>query len=309
MASSSTARDLRLLAPCAAGALVVLVVLSASPRTLAQSTTQPAKPTTPTTPAIPVPKPTNQAGTADSVELAPSGKSLIIPEAIKAKGTAYHAQPGGPRQISFLSDAPFEKISGHSNGVVGFAIAGPDNEPAHLQAGEWHVPINSLHTGSNVRDTQLVKAEWFNAAKFPHIVFRLKDVQNIKPIAGMRDPALRAYTATIVGDLTMHGVTRELSISDATIRFRPKGPKGAASTDGDSLLIGWKTSIKLSDFGVTHSQITSSKQVSNTIEIDAQFVLSTVAPEDQPQHQEAPTGRPGNDARSNDAAPPSDKRK
>jgi polyisoprenoid-binding protein YceI len=300
MAISSTARVGRCPVRHACGILAFIAILVASPSSLAQGQAQPSNPAN--SPAAKQPAPTEPA------RVAASGKSLIIPDTIKAKGAAYHAQPGGPRQISFLSDAPFEKISGHTNAVLGYAIAGPEADPAHLQAGEWHLPVTSLRTGNAERDTHLTRPEWLDAAKFPDIVFRLRDVQNIKPLAGMKDPSLRAYTVTLLGDLTIHGVTRELAITDATIRFRSRNPKAGTPGEGDFLFVSWKQSIQLSDFGVTHPQITGSKKVSNTIEIDAQLALATVPPEEQPQRQASPTERPGSDARSKDAMPKTETR-
>lgn len=228
--------------------------------------------------------------TAEPAPIAPSGKSLVIPDALKAKGHAYHAQPGGQRhQVTFRSDAPFEKISGHSSGILGFAITGPDNDPAKLQAGEWRLPIDTLKTGDADRDTRLSQAGWFDAAKFPHVLFRLKEVRDVKPWAGAEEPPIRAYNATLVGDLTMHGVTRELTIPDAIIRFRPKSAQSSVLADGDLLFISYKHSILLSDFGVTNAEITTSKKVSDRIEIDLRLLLASVPPEEQPARPAAET--------------------
>lgn len=242
---------------------------------------------------------TATASTA-AATIAASGKSLVIPDALKAKGTVYHALPGGGRQASFLSDAPFEKITGHSNAILGFAIAGPDAEPANLQGGEWLLPINSLRTGNTDRDGHLQKPEWLDAAKFPHLRFRLTGVQNVTPLSGAKDPALRTSSATLAGEMTIRGVTKSITIPNATIRFRAKSTATAALADGDLLYIACKFSLTLSEFGIKHTQITGAKKVSNTIEIDTQLLLATVPPEDQ-KAREAPAkptdganGKPAN---------------
>jgi|GEM_PF-1257845 len=268
-----------------------------------------------TLPALAQPKATEPAKTdkpatapsAAAATIAPSGKSLIIPDALKAKGTVYHALPGGGRQASFLSDAPFEKITGHSNAILGFAIAGPDADPANLQGGEWLLPINSLRTGNSDRDSHLLKPEWLDAAKFPHLRFRLTGVQNITPLTGVKDPALRTSTATLVGEMTIKGVTKSITIPNATIRLRAKSTATAALADGDLLFISCKFQLTLSDFGIKHTQITGAKKVSNTIEIDTQLLLATVAPEDQkPRETPAkPTDKPADKPAANPASKPS----
>jgi polyisoprenoid-binding protein YceI len=210
-----------------------------------------------------------------------SGKSLVIPDDVKSKGVAYHVQPGGLRQVSFRSDAPFEKISGHSNGIIGFAIAGPDTNPAQLQAGQWQLPISSLKTSNAQRDGEIAKPEWLDATKFPIVSFRLKSVSDVQLLPGAPDATLRAYSATLVGAMTIHGVTADVTLANTTIRFRPKNHTGGALAGGDLLLISCKHTIQLSTFGVKHPQI-ADKKVSDTIEIDLQLLLSTIPPEQQP---------------------------
>lgn len=247
------------------------------------------------------------APNAATATIAPSGKSLTVPDALKARGTIYHALPGGGRQASFLSDAPFEKITGHSNAILGFAIAGPDADPANLQGGEWLLPVNSLRTGNTDRDGHLQKPEWLDAARFPHLRFRLTGVQNITPLTGAKDPALRTSSATLVGEMTIKGVTKPLTIPNTTIRLRAKSTATANLADGDLLFISCKFPLTLSDFGIRHTQITGAKKVSNTIEIDTQLLLATVAPEEQkPRGTPAkPTDTPADAPPTNPASKPS----
>lgn len=261
--------------------------------TLAQSVkpdSKQPKAVSPTTPKQSQEKPAalSPPPAADFAPIAASGKSLVIPELLKAKGKAFHAQPGTARQVSFLSDAPFEKITGHSNGVLGFAIAGPDSDPAKLQGGEWRLPVTSLVTGNTDRDGHLASADWLDAARFPHIIFKLKDTRDTKEQTGARDPSMRSFTATLVGDMTIHGVTKEMTIP-ATIRFRPRSQHSSVLAEGDFLLVSCTHKVTLSDFGVSHAQITTNKKVANEIEIDTRLLLASVPPEEQP---EAPT-KPG----------------
>lgn len=302
MPQRSTPRLARASTPClcvglrsfalAAGLLLALPAL-AQPKA-----TEPVKSDKPAT-----------ATSAAAATIAPSGKSLVIPDALKAKGTVYHALPGGGRQASFLSDAPFEKITGHSNAILGFAIAGLDADPANLQGGEWLLPINSLRTGNSDRDSHLLKPEWLDATKFPHLRFRLTGVQNITPLTGAKDPALRTSTATLVGEMTIKGVTKSVTIPNASIRFRTKSTATAGLADGDLLYIACKFSLTLSDFGIKHTQISGAKKVSNTIEIDTQLLLATVPPEDQKQHEPSakPTDQPANKPNDRPAANPASK--
>lgn len=272
-APDSTIRRRRPLAARLAGVLALL-----APAALCVA--QPSK--TPTSSKPATTQPTTTTPAVEPAALAPSGKSLVIPDALKALGQAYHAQPGGMHyQMTFRSDAPFEKIAGHSSGIVGFAIAGPESAPAKLQGGEWRLPVESLKTGDSSRDTKLSQAGWFDAAKFPNILFRLKDVRDIKPLAGADEPSIRAYTATLVGDMTMHGVTHEVTIADATIRFRAKSAQSSVLADGDLLFISYKNTLKLSEYGITNPEITTAKKVADQIEVNFRLMLASIPPEDQ----------------------------
>jgi polyisoprenoid-binding protein YceI len=213
------------------------------------------------------------------------GKSLVVPDAHKGLGTVYHALPDRDVQVSFSSKAPVENIDGNSNGIIGYVVAGKDEDPAKLPAGEWHLPVSSLRTGIKLRDEHLRGENWIDAAKHPDIVFQLKEVTDIAE--GKTEGDARSYTATLTGDMTIRGVTKPISITDATITFR----KGSAATEtaakGDLLAIRAKYEVSLSDYGVQNKVI--GQKVAEVIKIDTNLVMSTVPPEEQaPKEAEKP---------------------
>jgi polyisoprenoid-binding protein YceI len=210
-------------------------------------------------------------------EKAESGKSLVVPEAHKSLGTLYYALPGRDVQVSFSSKAPVENIDGNSNGVIGYAVAGKDADPAALQAGEWHLPVKSMHTGIKMRDGHLAGEAWLDADKNPDIVFQLKEVTDITP--GKAEGDTRAFTATLKGDMTIHGVTNPISIPDSTITFRKAGAATEAVAKGDLLSIRAKYDITLSEYGVSNKVV--GQKVAETIKVDTNLVLATVPPEEQ----------------------------
>lgn len=217
----------------------------------------------------------------DPLEHSPSGKSLVIPEAEKSKGTLYYALPGKERLIRFVSDAPFEKINGVSNTVIGYAIAGPKDQPAQLRGGEWHLPVASLRTQNPTRDEHLRSADWLDAAKFPNIVFRLTGVTDVKE-QSTSDLKLKSFTATLAGEMTIHGVTKPISVPNATIRFRETSTAFRdAIGEGDLLLISAKIEVALADYNVKNKIITVEKKVAEKIQVECTLFMSTVPPESQ----------------------------
>src|SRR5262249_15183316 len=144
-------------------------------------------------------------------------KSLVVPDAHKSLGTVYYALPGRDVQVSFSSKAPLENIEGNSASVIGYAVAGKDDQ-AKLQAGEWHLPVKSLDTGNKTRNGHLAGEAWLDAAKNPDVVFQLKEVADIQP--GKAEGDSKAFTVTLKGDMTIHGITKPITIPDSTLTFR-----------------------------------------------------------------------------------------
>ncbi|MEX2219281.1 MAG: YceI family protein [Phycisphaerales bacterium] len=205
----------------------------------------------------------------------PSGKSLVIPEAHQKLGTVYHALPGRDRQVFFDSDAPVERIKGQSNQVIGYCIAGKDN-PANLKAGEWHLPVKSMRTGNRTRDRHLTEANWLNAPANPDVIFALKEVKDL----AAQGEGGKTWTGTLVGEMTINGVTKLISIEKATIASVAGGDDKAAGIKGDLLAIRCKHQVALADFNVKNPNIGS--KVADTLALETTLYMSTVKPEDQP---------------------------
>lgn len=207
-----------------------------------------------------------------------SGDSLAVPADQASKGTVYYALPGRDRQVYFETNAPLENIKGQSNRVIGYVVAGDGSSPARLQGGEWHLPIKSMRTGIAMRDKHMAGKDWLDAEASPDIVFQIDKVQDITP--GKASSSFASYKVTLVGDMTLHGVTRPMSIP-ATLTFLQASDKTARVASGDLLAIKAKYTVKLSDFGVSHPVI--GKKVADTIELNTVLYMSTIPPERQPK--------------------------
>ncbi len=110
------------------------------------------------------------------------------------------------------------------------------------------VPVKSLKTGIDKRDEHLQSEAWMDAAKFPDI-----DFESTK--AAKKD----ATTWMIDGNLTIHGVTRpvtvEVRMRQITAEMMQKARWG--ETEG----LGFATSfkVKLSDYGIKVPEIAVAK--------------------------------------------------
>lgn len=111
-------------------------------------------------------------------------------------------------------------------------------DPAKLAASKVSVtiPMASLRTNNEELTKHLSGPDFFDSAKFPTLSFTSTAV---KPTS--------ATTADIAGNLTVHGVTKPVTIK-ATFVGQGIGPMNKAPTVG----FEGATTIKRSDFGVSY---------------------------------------------------------
>ena len=107
-------------------------------------------------------------------------------------------------------------------------ITGNPADPTNARI-EITIDPGSINTGNTDRDDDLRSNNFFDVAKYPTIVFRSKRI------------ARAGSGLTIVGDLTMHGVTKEVTLD--VDRF--------AATAANRVEATAKTKINRKDFGIT----------------------------------------------------------
>jgi polyisoprenoid-binding protein YceI len=151
-------------------------------------------------------------------------------------------------------------VRGEFAAVTGSLTIDADNHNAsHV---ETSIDVNSIHTGQPDRDTHLKSTDFFDAATFPTIEFKSTSVFKTTD-----------DEATVNGDLTMHGVTREVALKVEGELNEVKDPWG-------NLRLGFtaQTKIKRSEFGLTWNAALEAGGVmvgdDITITLDVQFVKS-----------------------------------
>jgi polyisoprenoid-binding protein YceI len=100
------------------------------------------------------------------------------------------------------------------------------------------IGAESIDTREAQRDTHLRSADFFDVGTFPTLTFKSRRVD----IAG-------AGTVRLVGDLTMHGVTREVAL-DVTAEGAGKDPWGNNRAGFSA-----KGVVHRKDFGLVYNQI------------------------------------------------------
>jgi polyisoprenoid-binding protein YceI len=158
--------------------------------------------------------------------------------------------------ISFKVRHFFSYVNGSFTKFEGTINVDPDHpEKSSVTA---TIDAASINTKNEKRDEDLRSDHFFDVAKYPTITFKSKNVKQTGADSG-----------DIVGDLTMHGVTKEITLH---VKFLGKG-KGM----GGKPISGWQVTpepIKRSDYGLTWSKAVEGtavvgEEVTITIDVEA----------------------------------------
>ena len=124
-------------------------------------------------------------------------------------------------------------VKGKFSGISG-SLTLDEADPTR-SAVEASIPVATLSTADEQRDTHLKSADFFDAEKFPTLSFKSLAVSPTAP---------GEYNVT--GELTMHGATR-------TVTFAVEGPGQPAKDPWGNQRIGLSatTRINRKDFGLT----------------------------------------------------------
>jgi len=118
----------------------------------------------------------------------------------EVQGGNYAIDPNHTQIVSLCRIWVFSNYSGRLNGVSGsFTLSVSDPTASKLSVS---VPAASFSTTSEKLDDELRSAQWFDAEKFPKITF----ISTKVAMTG-KD------TATVTGDLTLHGVTKPVVLA------------------------------------------------------------------------------------------------
>ena len=99
------------------------------------------------------------------------------------------------------------------------------------------IDASSIHTREDHRDAHLKSPDFFDAEKFPQITFKSTRVTDV-----------RGEQFKLTGNLTMHGITREVTL-DVTSEGRGKDQQGVERAGYSAA-----TTISRKDFGLTWNQ-------------------------------------------------------
>ena len=122
-------------------------------------------------------------------------------------------------------------------GVVQGTARTDDSDPSRGGV-EVEIDADSIDTRQAQRDAHLKSADFFDVEKFPKLTFKSTRIHDVS-----------GDDFKLTGDLTIHGVTRPVTL-DVTSEGRGKDPWG-----GDRAGFSATGKIKRSEFGLTWNQV------------------------------------------------------
>jgi len=165
--------------------------------------------------------------------------------------------PKGVNTIAFILDSTLEPFIGVASGISGTVSFDPENPKA--TAGKIIVQTKSLHTENKGMKETLHGDDWLDADKNPTIEF------NIKKVTDAKSNDKNVHELTVVGDLTIKGVTKEVTAPVKLTYLPGKLSERTSKMKGDLLVVRSNFVIKRSDFNIKPDM--DGKVVANDIEL------------------------------------------
>ena len=131
-------------------------------------------------------------------------------------------------------------VKGEFDKVSGTVEFDPSN--LAISKAEATIDVASISTRETDRDNHLKSPDFFDVAKFPTITFKST---SISPVSGDDEVQYR-----VIGDLTIHGVTKSVTLDVESITDEVKDPWGFMRRGATAI-----TRINRGDFGLTFNMV------------------------------------------------------
>jgi polyisoprenoid-binding protein YceI len=169
--------------------------------------------------------------------------------------TTYQIDPAHSGVHFSVRHLMLSNVRGTFSGIKGTVVYDPaDPAATHVDAA---VDAATISTGDPKRDEHLKSADFLDVAKYPAITFRSK-----------RTGKTGDAEFKVTGDLTIHGVTREVTLSVEDVSREAKDPWGGTRIGATA-----KTRIDRQQFGVTWNSPLESGGVVVGDEVKLEFDL------------------------------------
>lgn len=185
----------------------------------------------------------------------PVAATRIIDGTVLPAAGTWDIDPGHT-EVAFIGrHFMMTKVRGRFNDVTGAVNIAENMNDSTVNV---TIAMASVATGSDARDEHIRSAELFDVEKYPTATFTSNRVD------------WRGDRGTVYGDLTIHGVTREVPL-EVTFEGYARDPWG-----GDRGVFSAKTKVNREDFGVTWNMALEAGGVLVSKDIQIEIDLETV---------------------------------
>jgi len=163
---------------------------------------------------------------------------LSIPAAVSAQPLTWTIDPGHSAAQFSVRHMVVSNVKGQFDGPTGTVTFDSRDVPGTLKV-EASIDAKTINTRNPDRDKDLRSELFFDVNKFPTITFKSK-----------RAEAAASGRFAVIGDLTMHGVTKE-------VKLDVEGPTSAITDIWGSSRIGATatTTVNRRDFGLLYNRV------------------------------------------------------
>ncbi len=208
---------------------------------------------------------------AASATSAPSGEicsafrdGKVDPEIIAqmlqaaAQGHLYRVKQDASRVEFCVDHALAGQIHGEFRSFEGGVSLSPESSEGNRAL--LLVRADSIRTGNAAIEALAKNDLFFDAERFPEILFVSRRFEIVEP-----------GRARLYGDLTLHGVTRPVAF-DVQVDVEAQRRESAA---GDRIALAARTTVRRSEFGMTHLK----RLVSDEVTLCLKFVVERIHPQ------------------------------
>lgn len=175
----------------------------------------------------------------------------------------------GQNKISFISDAPMEKIYGTADGVSGsFSL---DLSKLEATKGKIVVDVRSMKTAISRRDESMYSSQWLDADKYSQIVY---DITGLKDIKVQKQDGKTVVSANTIGTFMCRGISKPLTAS-LTITYLNESSETKKRASGDLVMVTATFNVALKDHNIIGKQGLVGSKVGEVIAISASLFANS----------------------------------
>jgi polyisoprenoid-binding protein YceI len=171
--------------------------------------------------------------------------------------TTYKIDPAHSNAHFSVRHMMVTNVRGAFSNVQGTVVVDSDDPAA--SSVEATIDASTVNTNEGQRDAHLKSADFLEVEKYPAIIFKSKKV------------ARDGDDWKVTGDLTLHGVTKEVALKVEGPSDETKDPYGNVRAGASAI-----TKIKRSDFGLTWNAVLEAGGIAVSDDLKIEIELSLI---------------------------------